>query len=90
MKRRIALLSAVALLSLMFPVTAYADVIEGPSLSAIAAEGAAPIIIIILVAVLATATVLIIRRLKKSGKGQSPFAGKNADSAQDTQDPPKH
>ncbi len=65
MKRSILLLPLAALLSLIFPVTAYADVIDGPSVSVIASEGALPIVIIVLVAVLAIATVLIIRRLKK-------------------------
>lgn len=65
MKRRIALLPVAAALSLIFSVTAYADVIDEPIISEIETTGALPIVIIALVLVLAAATVLIIRRLKK-------------------------
>ena len=65
MKRRIALLPVAAALSLIFSVTAYADVIDEPTIPEIETTGALPIVIIALVLVLAVATVLIIRKLKK-------------------------
>lgn len=62
MKSRIELLSMTVFLSLMFPLTVFADVIDIPPFLDMEATVVLPII---LVAALVIATVLIIRKLKK-------------------------
>ncbi len=69
MKDRIILLMLTAFLLLMISLTVFADVIDEPLHSYLGISLALPIAIIILVAVLVITTVLIIRKLKKSKKG---------------------
>ena len=80
-----------AFLSLMFPLTVFADIIDEPPPLSTDVTVVSLIAIIILVAVLAIATVLIIRRLKKSSKNNEPSRSgkKNGRGAHDTQNPSK-
>lgn len=64
MKNRIPLLPLMALLSLMFPLTVFADVISGPDIILEGLTQLSPIKIIFLVVVLIMGTTTLIRKLR--------------------------
>lgn len=65
MKNRIPLLTIITLLSLVFPLTVFADVISGPELVLYRLTQVSPTAIIIMVAVLVIVTTTLIRKLRK-------------------------
>ena len=64
MKNRIPLLSFIALLALMFPLSVFADVISGPELVLYGLTQISPIKIVFMIIVLIIVTTTLIRKLR--------------------------